>query len=234
MVVANISFAQYRNLNQLPDSVRNKALVEIANKAIAKYSIGYLREGNKPYIEDCGILTKDNRKGVDRFIGEDYIGRYIYSVYYLPTEEAKVFDFSKQNYIVKAFILADIGEVTLIRYFQDFFVHGKLETYKDEVKHKRKFRTVEEYYKEKEIERLTHESFARLNNALMQPTNDMWSKLHLIESNLYRIGLSLCSKRDSVDMESNEKIILDSLERNKSYLNIVDKQLRIDDSLRFI
>ncbi len=86
-------FAQYRDLNKLPQKERDSLLVKIANEAIDRYSTGYLRPGDKPYIEDIGYKMRED---YDRI--EEYVGCYMYSVYYLATEKEKEVYFGTTNW----------------------------------------------------------------------------------------------------------------------------------------
>lgn len=141
MLFANMVFAQHRNLDKLPQKERDSILIKIANEAIEKYSTGYLRPGNKPYIQDIGYKLNENYKAQGF---NEYVDRYHYAVAYLPTEREK--KFYKCGYLVKATILADIGKVTSIRYIDDYgYYAGGLEgSLQDDNIVKRKFITIEE------------------------------------------------------------------------------------------
>lgn len=146
LLSVSILYAQHKDLNKLPQKERDSILVKIANKSIERYSTGYLRPGNKPYIEDIGYKPCEVRTSFP-----EYNNRYIYAVYYPPTEEEK--EYFKENYLVKAYILADIGKVTLIRYIDDYdWVRCCIEKEDPnrEITSKRRFKTVEELKKERE------------------------------------------------------------------------------------
>lgn len=142
ILFANVVFAQYKNLDKLPQKERDSILIKIANEAIEKYSTGYLRPGNKPYIQDIGYKLNENYKVQGHF--DEYIDRYHYAVVYLPTEREK--KFYKCGFLVKAIILADVGKVTSIRYIDDYgYYAGGLEGSSENAKIiKRKFITIEE------------------------------------------------------------------------------------------
>ena len=141
-------FAQYRDLNKLPQKERDSLLVKIANEAIDRYSTGYLRPGDKPYIEDIGYKMRED---YDRI--EEYVGCYMYSVYYLATEKEKEVYFGNDK-LVEAIIRADKGRVIEIRYIEsrNWWRSIGLDKHNpDEKIVKRRFKPAEEY--QKEIER---------------------------------------------------------------------------------
>ena len=145
LLFSNILLAQHQNLDKLPPKERDSILVKVANEAINRFSIGYLRPGNKPYIEDIGYKLSETYR-IRNF--KEYVDRYLYAVYYLATDEAK--KFYKNDTLVKALVLADIGKVTEIIYID---VSGwralALEKASPQAKiTKRKFKTVEERLKE--------------------------------------------------------------------------------------
>ena len=140
LLVFNITYSQYSNVEQLPQKLRDSLLVDVANKAITKYSEGYLRPGATPFIEDLGPL-----KEVTLGLGAKYLGIYFFAVYYKGTEEEqKFFD---EDYLVKAFIRADNCRVVVIRYVFDFTVISGLDSdgmMNRKWEHKRRFESMEE------------------------------------------------------------------------------------------
>ena len=151
LLFSNILLAQHQNLDKLPPKERDSILVKVANEAINRFSIGYLRPGNKPYIEDIGYKLSETYR-IRNF--KEYVDRYLYAVYYLATDEEK--KFYKNDTLVKALVLADIGKVTEIIYID---VSGwralALEKASPQEKFtKHKFKTVEERLKE--IEKLNN------------------------------------------------------------------------------
>lgn len=155
-------FGQYQNLNKLPPKERDSILIKVANEAIEKFSVGYLRPGNQPYIEDIGFKLSETYKARGL---KEYVDRYLYAVYYLPTEKEKAV--YKEDYLVKALILADIGKVTVIMYIDDAGWREFALENKDPSSPitKRKFKTVEEYLEE--IERCKPKTIK------LDPTPDM-------------------------------------------------------------
>ena len=151
LLFSNILLAQHQNLDKLPQKERDSILVKVANEAINRFSIGYLRPGNKPYIEDIGYKLSETYK---KQCLKEYADRYLYAVYYLATDKEK--KFYENDTLVKALVLADIGKVTEIIYI-DNTSWGQLALEKVDSKAKitkRKFKTVEEYLKE--IEKFTN------------------------------------------------------------------------------
>ena len=149
MLLSGPIFAQYRDLNKLPQKERDSLLVKIANEAIDRYSTGYLRPGDKPYIEDIGYKLSDYYKALNE---QEYVGRYMYSVYYLATEKEKEVYFGRKKR-VEALILADVGMVTEIIYIDDngWRRYALEKADPAEIISKRRFKPAEEY--QKEIER---------------------------------------------------------------------------------
>ena len=150
MLLSGPIFAQYRDLNKLPQKERDSLLVKIANEAIDRYSTGYLRPGDKPYIEDIGYKLSDYYKALNE---QEYVGRYMYSVYYLATEKEKEVYFGNDK-LVEAIIRADKGRVIEIRYIESRNGWRRIGLDRRDpnekiVKHK--FKPAEEY--QKEIER---------------------------------------------------------------------------------
>lgn len=140
-------FAQYRDLNKLPQKERDSLLVKIANEAIDRYSTGYLRPGDKPYIEDIGYKMRED---YDRI--EEYVGCYMYSVYYLATEKEREVYFGNDK-LVEAIIRADKGRVIEIRYIESRNGWRRIGLDRrdpDEKIVKHKFKPAEEYQKERE------------------------------------------------------------------------------------
>ena len=150
MLLSGPIFAQYRDLNKLPQKERDSLLVKIANEAIDRYSTGYLRPGDKPYIEDIGYKLRDYYKKLSY---QEYVGRYMYSVYYLATEKEREVYFGNDK-LVEAIIRADNGKVIEIRYIEsrNWWRRIGLDKHNpDEKIVKRRFKPAEEY--QKEIER---------------------------------------------------------------------------------
>ena len=145
LLFSNILLAQHQNLDKLPQKERDSILVKIANEAINRFSIGYLRPGNKPYIEDIGY--KLNEKYRIRNL-KQYVDRYLYAVYYLATDQEK--EVYKNDTLVKALVLADIGKVTEIIYIDSYSWRQLALEYVDPKEKiiKRKFKTAEERLKE--------------------------------------------------------------------------------------
>ena len=148
MLLSGPIFAQYRDLNKLPQKERDSLLVKIANEAIDRYSTGYLRPGDKPYIEDIGYKLSDYYKALNE---QEYVGRYMYSVYYLATEKEKEVYYGREKR-VEALILADVGMVTEIIYIDNngWFCKGLEKADPAEIISKRRFKPAEEYQKERE------------------------------------------------------------------------------------
>ena len=150
MLLSGPIFAQYRDLNKLPQKERDSLLVKIANEAIDRYSTGYLRPGDKPYIEDIGYKLRTFY--IESRI-EEYANCYMYSVYYLATEKEREVYFGNDK-LVEAIIRADNGKVIEIRYIEsrNWWRRIGLDKHNpDEKIVKRRFKPAEEY--QKEIER---------------------------------------------------------------------------------
>lgn len=150
MLLSGPIFAQYRDLNKLPQKERDSLLVKIANEAIDRYSTGYLRPGDKPYIEDIGYKLRTFY--IESRI-EEYANCYMYSVYYLATEKEREVYFGNDK-LVEAIIRADNGKVIEIRYIEsrNWWRSIGLDKHNpDEKIVKRRFKPAEEY--QKEIER---------------------------------------------------------------------------------
>ena len=150
MLLSGPIFAQYRDLNKLPQKERDSLLVKIANEAIDRYSTGYLRPGDKPYIEDIGYKLRTFY--IESRI-EEYANCYMYSVYYLATEKEREVYFGNDK-LVEAIIRADKGRVIEIRYIESrnwwrSIGLDRRDPNEKIVKHK--FKPAEEY--QKEIER---------------------------------------------------------------------------------
>lgn len=143
ILISYASQGQYKNVEKLPQKLRDSILVEVANKAIEKYSEGYLRPGAIPIIEDFGIAKKEMLE-----IPLKYIGIRFFTVHYKGTEEEHNYYRYNQEYLVKAFIRADNCKVVTIRYIDD---NGWITSCLDQDHltqgkpiHKRRFVTVEE------------------------------------------------------------------------------------------
>ena len=50
--------AEYKDIQKLPQPLRDSILIDVANKAIDKYSIKYLQPGRIPGIKDIGIAKR--------------------------------------------------------------------------------------------------------------------------------------------------------------------------------
>ena len=140
LLAFNLTYSQYKNVEQLPQKLRDSLLIDVANKAISKYSEGYLRPGATPFIEDLGPLKKETLG-----LGTKYLGVYFFAVYYKGTEEEQ--KYFGRDYLVKAFIRADNCRVVVIRYVFDFIVISGLdsdEMMNKEWEHKWRFESVEE------------------------------------------------------------------------------------------
>ena len=146
ILFSNILLAQHQNLDKLPQKERDSILVKVANEAINRFSIGYLRPGNKPYIEDIGYKLSETYK---KQCLKQYADRYLYAVYYLSHRRREK-SFYKNDTLVKALVLADIGKLTEIIYIDDSEWRAlALEKATPQEKFtKRKFKTVEERLKE--------------------------------------------------------------------------------------
>ena len=163
VLFSNILLAQHQNLDKLPQKERDSILVKVANEAINRFSTGYLRPGNKPYIEDIGYKLSETYKKQNH---KEYADRYLYAVYYLATEKEK--EFYKNDTLVKALVLADIGKVTEIIYIDcpGWRMLALEKATPQEKFTKRKFKTVEERLKE--IER------AQPKTRYIEPTPEMF------------------------------------------------------------
>ena len=94
IILCHAAQAQYKEIQILPQPLRDSILIDVANKAIDKYSIGYLQPGREPIIEDIGIVKKGIAENKNEFAGleyPDYYGVYFYAVYYKTTEEEKFY-----------------------------------------------------------------------------------------------------------------------------------------------
>lgn len=120
--------AQYKDIQKLPQPLRDSILIDVANKAIDKYSIGYLQPGREPVIEDIGVVSKDmlaNKKDRSGLDWPEYYGVYFYAVYYKTTEEEK-FYYARakviRDFLVKVFIRADNCRPVNIRYWDEGYI----------------------------------------------------------------------------------------------------------------
>lgn len=117
--------AQYKDIQKLPQPLRDSILIDVANKAIDKYSIGYLQPGKEPIIEDIGIVKKGIAENKNEFTGleyPDYYGVYFYAVYYKTTEEEKFYYSRSKDFLVKVFIRADNCRPVNIRYLDEGYM----------------------------------------------------------------------------------------------------------------
>ena len=122
IILCHAAQAQYKDIQKLPQPLRDSILIDVANKAIDKYSIGYLQPGREPIIEDIGVVSKDmlaNRKDRRGLDWPQYYGVYFYAVYYKTTEEEKFYYSSPKDYLVKVFIRADNCRPVNIRYWDE-------------------------------------------------------------------------------------------------------------------
>lgn len=162
---SNVLLAQHQNLDKLPQKERDSILVKVANEAIDRFSTGYLRPGNKPYIEDIGYKLSESYKKQGL---KQYADRYLYAVYYFATDQEK--EVYKNDTLVKALVLADIGKVTEIIYIDSYSWRlSALEHIAPQRKIiKQKFKTAEE--RSKEIEKF------KFKTRELDPTPEMIEK----------------------------------------------------------
>lgn len=194
---------QYKDVEKFPQKLRDSILVDVANKAIDQYSIGYLRPGAVPVIEDMGPL-KELYFGVD----SDYLGVYLFAVYYKGTEEEHNYSWYNKEYLVRVLIRADNCKPINIRYIDDanYTITGLNEekTIKYE---KRRFVPIEE--REEERKR------RMVRTVIVPPPNDYWKKF---DERVRHV-------RDSLEKEGKRKAAL----RRKAA-----EEKRRADSLDFI
>ena len=57
-ILCHAAQAQYKDIQKLPQPLRDSILIDVANKAIDKYSIGYLQPVRIPGIKDIGIAKR--------------------------------------------------------------------------------------------------------------------------------------------------------------------------------
>lgn len=126
IILCHAAQAQYKDIQKLPQPLRDSILIDVANKAIDKYSIGYLQPGREPVIEDIGIVKKEtfiDRKDRFGFNRPQYYGVYFYAVYYKTTEEEKFYYYEStkvlDEFLVKVFIRADNCRPVNIRYWDE-------------------------------------------------------------------------------------------------------------------
>lgn len=123
IILCHAAQAQYKDIQKLPQPLRDSILIDVANKAIDKYSIGYLQPGREPVIEDIGVVSKDmltNRKDRSGLDWPQYYGVYFYAVYYETTKEER--DYLSVDYLVKVFIRADNCRPVNIRYWDEGYM----------------------------------------------------------------------------------------------------------------
>ena len=126
IILCHAAQAQYKDIQKLPQPLRDSILIDVANKAIDKYSIGYLQPGREPVIEDIGVVSKGmlaNRKDRSGLDWPEYYGVYFYAVYYKTTEEEKSYYSSSKDFLVKVFIRADNCRPVNIRYWDEGYMH---------------------------------------------------------------------------------------------------------------
>ena len=128
IILCHAAQAQYKDIQKLPQPLRDSILIDVANKAIDKYSIGYLQPGREPIIEDIGVVSKDmlaNKKDRSGLDWPEYYGVYFYAVYYKTTEEEK-FYYARakviRDFLVKVFIRADNCRPVNIRYWDEGYI----------------------------------------------------------------------------------------------------------------
>ena len=128
IILCHAAQAQYKDIQRLPQPLRDSILIDVANKAIDKYSIGYLQPGREPIIEDIGIVKKGIAENKNEFAGleyPEYYGVYFYAVYYKTTEEEK-FYYARakvvRDFLVKVFIRADNCRPVNIRYWDEGYM----------------------------------------------------------------------------------------------------------------
>ena len=128
IILCHAAQAQYKDIQKLPQPLRDSILIDVANKAIDKYSIGYLQPGKEPVIEDIGVVSKDmlaNKKDRSGLDWPEYYGVYFYAVYYKTTEEEK-FYYARakviRDFLVKVFIRADNCRPVNIRYWDEGYI----------------------------------------------------------------------------------------------------------------
>ena len=81
IILCHAAQAQHKDIQKLPQPLRDSILIDVANKAIDKYSIGYLQPGREPVIEDIGVVSKDmltNRKDRSGLDWPQYYGVYFF------------------------------------------------------------------------------------------------------------------------------------------------------------
>ena len=125
IILCHAAQAQYKDIQKLPQPLRDSILIDVANKAIDKYSIGYLQPGREPIIEDIGIVKKGIAENKNEFTGleyPDYYGVYFYAVYYKTTEEEKFYYSRSKDFLVKVFIRADNCRPVNIRYWDEGYM----------------------------------------------------------------------------------------------------------------
>ena len=98
IILCHAAQAQYKDIQKLPQPLRDSILIDVANKAIDKYS---------------------NRSGLD---WPEYYGVYFYTVYYKTTEEEKSYYSSSKDFLVKVFIRADNCRPVNIRYWDEGYM----------------------------------------------------------------------------------------------------------------
>ncbi len=126
LLFANISFAQYKNLDKLPKEERDSLLIKIAIDGINKRSEGYNLDGREIDISRVHLNYKEV------LVGIKHQGKYGYRVTFMPTErEKEVFKRQKwdskaevlkpyiPDYFVRVYILAESGEVV-----RDLYIEG--------------------------------------------------------------------------------------------------------------
>lgn len=205
MLSCMLTYGQYTHVEQLPQKLRDSILVEVATKAISKYSEGYLRPGAVPFIQDLGPL-----KETFPAVGPEYLGVYFFTVYYRGTEEEH--KYFNRDYLVKVFIRADNCRPVFIKYIleSENWIWG-LDTDKMmniEWKHKKRFESIEEIETEKRnmirtvISNIPNDSLDRFD-ARARQMRDSMLKENRRKNELRRQALK--AKQDSINSQTDLK-----------------------------
>ena len=209
LLLSQFLCAQRQNLDKLPQKERDFLLVEIANEAIARYSSGYLRPGDKPYIEDIGFKLNEEYK-LDHHMAE-YLDRYHYAVCYLASEKEKE-AYYNHKYRVRAIILADVGKVTTIEYMDDcgWRVYALEKLAPDyHPAYIRKFKPAEEVLREREERRIKE-----------QKEKEEWEKRRKLEYEKKYREFEEMKKRRKDSLRQRYLMKQDSIRREDSIRSI--------------
>lgn len=205
--------SQGQNVENLPKKLRDSILVEVANKAINKYSEGYLRPGAMPIIEDFGLAKKETLE-----IPLEYLNIRFFTVRYRGTEEEHNYRWYNKEYLVKAFIRADSCKVVTIRYIDD---KGWVTSYLDQDDlakniplQKKRFVTIEE----REEERKRHLPKTIIDTT----TSEYWRKFDertkFIRDSVKKENIRKVELRRKAIEEQQKADSLKALESNQSLL----------------